>query len=175
MGDKILNVRQSEGERRNIVAHIFIDEGPMFSYSRMIIDWPRVILAPLYLLGEILEPEIFHFMRNEIVTNFAGYIVRIEQCGEESFVVVWYDSPSFRSARRVWRNILRSGWKIFPNYVKEPEFSCWCTEEGDAVEYIPLSKMGSVPDRLSRGEFFALTGQSDEGFRCSEYIKYTGM
>ena len=161
--DKMLVI---QGEERNIVAHIYIDKGLYASYSRYVLDFPRLFLFPLYLLGELFERGLFHFCRLETVTYFAGYIVQEDRL---TFRTVWHKQPVM--TKQTWRNIDRG--PFFPSR-RKADYTCWSTREGDAVAYIPVSEIGTEERIICRDDFLSMTDQTEEEFRCNEDIKYTG-
>jgi len=174
--NKILCVRSEYSERRNIVGHIYNDIGLSSSYSYYPLAWLRLIFLPFLLLIDLMFHEKeFHLRKHVVATYFSGYIVQ----EGELFKVVWHPSPI--RTQRTWTNLYRGSWKkFFPSYKMLADHSWTCTEEGDGVVYLPISRVleelnGLHEAIMTREEFLAFTHQDEERFRYSEHIKYTGM
>lgn len=169
------SVRADKNEKRNIVGHIYIDSGIYASYSYYPLTWLRLAFLPLLLLTDLIFSEKeCHLRKHKVVTYFAGYIAQIH---DDLFEVVWYNRPV--ETERIWTNVCRPNWReFFPSYKHQPDYRC-VTEEGDGVEYVPVSRAikmtNLLPTKLTRKEFLEFTEQDEEHFRHNEYIKYTGM
>jgi hypothetical protein len=174
--NKILCIRSECSERRKIVGHIYNDIGLYSSYSYYPLAWLRLIFSPfLFLFDLVCHEQEFHLRKHVVVTYFSGYIVQ----EGEVFKTVWHPSPI--RTQRTWANLYRGTWKkFFPSYKRRADHSWTCTEEGDGVVYLPISRVleelnGLHEVTMTREEFLNFTHQDEKHFQCSEYIKYTGM
>lgn len=150
--------------RDNIVAHIYNENT---SYKQYILSFKRLFFFPFYLIGSLFGDDTFHLCTEKIVVNYSGYIKE----RNNRFTVIWYkeDSPSCC----IWENLFNV--QFFPTWKKIRHHSCWTTNEGDCVEYIPTSKMEKNSSvALTRHQFLEITKQTQKEFECNESIKYSG-